>query len=340
MKPALSSPTIALIGCGAIADFFYIPALEKRPDLRSRLVVVDRDAGRADAVRQRLGAAAAFTDHREVLDRIRGAIIATPHHLHTPLTLDFVQSGVHVLSEKPLSETPEGVDQVVVAARENGVQVSVNHTRRLFSSFQEVQRLVSSGAIGELQRVDYVLGEPFGWPAETNTYFGQAAGGRGVLFDTGAHIVDLVCWFMGGEPELMSYEDDSFGGTEAVAKLDLRRGSAKAHVHLSWLSKLRNTYRLIGTDGALEGRVYEWSSYTRRDRNGKGRSVKTDRTRDFTHFADKLLDNFVAVIEEREAPIVSAGEVRPAISVIDQCYRNRRLMDLPWFDACTRLAHV
>lgn len=336
----MSSPTIALVGCGAIADSFYIPALEKRPDLRSKLIVVDRDEGRGNSVRDRLGAAEASTDHREVLDRVQGAIIATPHHLHTPLTLDFLRHGAHVLSEKPLSETPEEVDRVVETASQNGVQVSVNQTRRLFSSFQEVQRQVSGGAIGELQEIDYVLGEPFGWPAETNSYFGTAAGGRGVLFDTGAHVVDLVCWFMGGEPELVSYEDDSRGGTEAVAKLELRKGSAKARIHLSWLSKLRNSYRLVGSDGVLEGRVYEWSSYTHRDRSGEGRLIKSDKSRDFTHFADKLLANFVAVIAGREAPIVSAADVRPAISLIDQCYRNRRLMDMPWYDACSRLTHV
>ncbi len=194
----MPDPTIALIGCGAIADAFYIPAFENRPDLVRTLVVVDKDATRAESVRARLGAAAAATDHHEVLGRVKGAIIATPHHLHTPLTLEFVRSGAHVLSEKPLANTAAEVDQVVAAAAEHGVRVAVNHTRRLFTSFQEVHRLIQTGAIGELREIDYPLGEPFGWPAETNTYFGKAAGGRGVLFDTGAHIIDQVCWFMGG----------------------------------------------------------------------------------------------------------------------------------------------
>jgi predicted dehydrogenase len=333
-------PTIALVGCGAIAENFYLPALDKRPDLASSLIVVDRNAERAEAVRARLGAAAAAQDYRDIVDRVQGAIIATPHHLHTPLTLDFVSHGVHVLSEKPLAATAAEVDQVVSAAAENRVHVAVNHTRRLFTSFQEVQRLTASGAIGELLEIDYVLGEPFGWPAETNTYFGAAAGGRGVLFDTGAHIVDLVCWFMGGEPELVSYEDDSRGGTEAVAKLTVRRGSASGNIHLSWLSKLRNSYRVVGTNGSLEGRVYEWSSYTRRDKRGRTKSIRTDKAREFTHFAEKLLANFTAVIEGRESPIVSAADVRPAVSLIETCYARRASMAAPWYDACQRLAHV
>lgn len=334
------SAEIALIGCGAIAEAFYVPALSKRTDLTGSLVLVDRNLARAESVRARLGAAAAVDDHRKVLGNVSAAIVATPHHLHTPLTLEFVRSGVHVLCEKPLSQTPAEVDEIVSAAAEHGVHVAVNQTRRLFSSFQEVQRLVSTGAIGELTEIDYVLGEPFGWPAETNTYFGAAVGGRGVLFDTGAHIVDLVCWFMGGEPELVSYEDDSYGGTEAVAELELRKGSARARIRLSWLSKLRNRYRIVGTSGSLEGRVYEWSSFTRRDASGRARSVRTDRPREFSFFAEKLLANFVDAVEGRAAPLVSAADVRPAIAVIDACYARRARLAEPWYDAGRRLAHA
>lgn len=336
----MPAPAIALVGCGAIADQFYLPALEKRPDLIPSLTVVDKDIDRAESVRARLGAAAAVADHQEVLDRVQGAIIATPHHLHTPLTLEFVGQGVHVLSEKPLSHTAADVDRVVSAAAAHDVQVAVNHTRRLFTSFQEVQRLAASGAIGEIQEIDYVLGEPFGWPAETNTYFGAAAGGRGVLFDTGAHIVDLVLWYLGGDAELVSYEDDSRGGTEAVAKLTVRRGAATAKIHLSWLSKLRNTYRVVGSNGSLEGRVYEWSSYTRREKDGRTKSVRTDKGREFTHFADKLLSNFTDVIEGNASPIVSAADVRPAVALIEACYAQRASIVAPWYDAYERLAHV
>ncbi len=337
---AVPETSIAVIGCGAIFERFYLPALEKRSDLLSSLILVDTNAARAEAVRTRLGAAASATDYREVMTRVSGAIVATPHHLHTPLTLEFVERGVHVLCEKPLSRTAAEVDQVVAAAAANRVHVLVNQTRRLFPSSQEVRRRIADGAIGELREIDYVLGEPFGWPAETNTYFGAAAGGRGVLFDTGAHVVDLICWFLGGEPEIVSYEDDSRGGTEAVAEVRLRLGEVSARIRLSWLSKLRNTYRITGTRGSLEGRVYEASSFTHRDERGKTRSIKTDGPRGSSSFADRLLANFVGVLEGREQPIVSAGDVRPAISVIDACYARRSTMHEPWYDAAGVEAHV
>jgi len=46
------------------------------------------------------------------------------------------------------------------------------------------------------------------------------------------------------------------------------------------------------------------------------------------------------VLEGREQPIVAAGDVRPAISVIDGCYQRRSTMPEPWYDAAGILADV
>ena len=336
----MTTPTLALVGCGAIADAFHLPALQRRPDLAKSLILVDRDLARARAVQERLGAAAAVDDYRTIIGDVQGAIVATPHHLHRQITLDFVRAGKHVLSEKPLAETGAEVDEIVAAAERHGVQVAVNHTRRLFSSFQAIQREATTGGLGELREIGYVLGEPFAWPAATDSYFGAKHGARGVLFDTGAHIVDLVCWFLGGEPELTDYQDDSHGGTEAVARLTLKRGTATARIHLSWLSKLRNQFRLVGSAATITGGVYEWSSYTRRDANGRTRTVRTDQARTFEDFADMLITNFADVVAGRAAPIVAARDVRASVAVIDACYARRKRFAEPWHDACTRLAHA
>jgi predicted dehydrogenase len=336
----MPSPAVALVGCGAIAEEFYVPALQARPDLLGSLVLVDGDLERAESLRRRLGAAAAVSDHSEILERVQGAIVATPHHLHTPLTLDFVGRGVHVLCEKPLAESSNDVDRIVAAAAEHGVHVAVNQTRRLCPAFQEIRRLVQSGALGTIQEIEYVLGESFAWPAVSDSFFGTRARGRGVLFDTGAHIVDLVCWWLGGQPEVVSYADDSYGGTEAVARAQLRLDSANARIHLSWLSKLRNRYRLIGPEATVEGGVYDWSSFTLRRRGRAPRTVRMGKPQTFTDLATKLLANFTEVIAGRAAPLVPAGEVRPSIAVIESCYAHRSRIPEPWHEACERLSHV
>jgi predicted dehydrogenase len=291
---------------------------------------VDPDLARAQALRARLGARSAFSDYREALPGIAGALVLAPHHLHYPITLDLVRKGVAVLCEKPLAETPAEVDAIAEASHAHGAPVLVNQTRRLFSSTRAVRRLIEEGALGDLREIHYELGAPFDWPAATPAYF---RGGRGVLFDTGAHVVDLVCWWLGGEPELVEYADDARGGTEAVARLRLRLRGVEAHIHLSWLTKLRNVYRVVGSKATVEGGAYDWSGYVL-----SGRKVRTGRSwQAYEHFVDTLLDNFVQLIARCAMPLVTAADVRPAIAVIDACYRQRATLVEPWHDAWRRL---
>ena len=323
------APSIALIGCGAVAEAFYVPALRKRPGLARSLVLVDPDRARAESLRARLGARQAVADYKEIVGKVTGALVLTPHHLHVPITLELARHGVAVLCEKPLAETPAEVDAIVEAGRVHGVPVLVNQTRRLFPAAREVRRLIAEGALGELQEIHYELGAPFDWPAATPAYFR----GRGVLFDTGVHVVDLVCWWLGGEPEVVDYADDSRGGTEAVARVELRYGKVQAKIHLSWLAKLRNAYRIVGSKGTIEGGAYDGSTFML-----SNRKVRASRSwQGYEDFVGVLLDNFVQVIAGRAEPLVSAADVRAAIRVIDTCYARRRTLDEPWHDAWQRL---
>jgi predicted dehydrogenase len=327
-------PSIALIGCGAVAETLYVPALRRRPELARAMIVVDPDLSRANALRSRLRALDAVADYREIVPRVAGALVLTPHHLHYPITLDLARNGVPVLCEKPLAETPAEVDAIVEASRAHGAPVLVNQTRRLFPASCAVRRLIEEGALGEVREIRYELGAPFDWPAATPAYFRS---GRGVLFDTGAHVVDLVCWWLGGEPEIVEYADDARGGTEAVARLKLRLGGAEAHIHLSWLTKLRNAYRVVGSRATVEGGAYDWSSYVLTS-GGRARKVRASRSRHvYEDFVGLLLDNFVQVIAHRAAPLVTAADVRAAIALIDTCYRRRQTLEEPWHDAWQRL---
>lgn len=334
-----SDPIIALIGCGAISEALHLPALARRhASVASRMVLVDRDTQRARALAERFGAGSVCADYREILDRVDGVIVAVPRHLHHPIVLECVRHGLPVLCEKPLCETPEHAREILAEAERAGVPVALNQTRRLFPSVQKVRELIESGAIGRPKRLEYVLGEVFDWPAASHSYFGAgASGGRGILLEQGAHIVDLVCWWLGGQPQLTSYRDDSYGGTEAVAELQLESAGCHARIHLSWLSKLENGYRVEGETGSLAGGVYDFGS-VQMSSGGRTRTVKTDwQPRDFSEFGPVLIGNFLDVVTRGARPLVSARDVLPSLEIIDACYRHRERFAMPWHDAWQRI---
>jgi predicted dehydrogenase len=333
-------PRIALIGCGAISEVLHLPGLLRHPEVRSRLVLVDPATDRTAELAKQHGIASVSADYHEVLDRIDGAVVAVPPHLHHPVSLACLNHGVAVLCEKPLCEDAQHARELLEAAERADVALAVNQTRRLFPANRRIRELLAAGAIGRLTRIVYEMGEPFEWPAVSDAYFGAKGAGKGVLLDTGAHIVDLVTWWLGGQPQLTRYRDDSFGGTEAVAAVELEREGCRASIRLSWLSKLGNAYRIEGERGSIEGEVYDWASFIQRSADGRARRVRTDdRPKGFEDFGHRLIDNFIDVLTTGAEPLVSGRDVLPSIEIIDACYARRERFDLPWLTVGERAAH-
>ncbi len=338
-KASSTPPTIALIGCGAITKSFHLPALARYAAVVERAILVDRDVGRARELAHQYGITRVAGECREILNTVDGVIVATPHHLHHTISLDCVRNGVHVLCEKPLAESVHEIQEILTEAGRAGVSVSVNNTRRLYPSSQKIPQLIAEGQIGRPISVEFLEGAEFDWPSASGFYFASNGMGRGVLLDKGAHVLDLVCWWLGGKPGIISYEDDSLGGAEAVAELSFEFGDCRGKVHLSWLSKLRNSFRIRGKSGSIEGGIYDWRSLTIRSNTGRKSIIRTDSEhRTLSDFGKTIIDNFLAIITEGAQPLVSALDVADSIALIEECYARRSRFAMPWHDTLYRIS--
>lgn len=328
-----ASPTVAVIGCGAIARTTHIPALAQRPDVRERLVLVDQSIERAQDLARSYGIATTAADYREVLPSVDGVVIALPHHLHFPVALECLQAGIHVLCEKPLAASAREVSQLVAASEHAGVALAVNHVRRLFPPSEAARELLRQGAIGTVRFIGYYDGCKYDWPAASGFAFGLGGGGKGVLFDIGAHVLDLLCWWLGYPLRVTDYVDDSFGGSEAVAKVTLTDGTARAEVHLSWLAKLQNGFRIEGDAGVLTATLFDWETVQFVSTSGRRRSIPLkSRVRSVGDLGPVMIENFLDVIAHGAAPLVSGQDVAPSIALLEECYARRRRFAMPWHE--------
>lgn len=332
-----AAPTLALIGCGAVASAFYLPALTKHRGWLPRLVLVDDDLDRARALAAAFGVEHVAGSHREVPESVRGAVIAVPNALHYSVALDCLRAGRHVLCEKPLAEREVQARAMVDEAARAGVTLAVNHVRRAYPSCRHVQSLIRGGRLGELTRIEVSWGERFDWKATTGSYFGAAAAGRGVLADRGAHVLDLLCWWLGERPELVSYADDSLGGSEAVARVQLRHRACLIEVALSWLTAFDNIVRIEGTEATLTMGIYDWRSFSVANRGGGETETLTAPVGPLRDPRQLVIDDFLEVLGSGRPPLVPASEVVPSIALIEQCYSRRQRLPMPWFDTLHRL---
>jgi predicted dehydrogenase len=324
-----------VIGCGAIARSAHVPALAQRREIRERAVLVDHDRARAQALAAEFGIPTTATDYREVLGSVSGAVIALPHQLHFPVALDCLRAGVHVLCEKPLATTGAEAARLVAASRRARVGLAVNHIRRLFPPSQKVRELLRNGTIGAVRFIGYYDGAKYDWPTASGYAFGRRSGGKGVLFDIGAHVLDLICWWLGQVPRITDYVDESFGGSEAVAKVSFsdQPGTLRGEIHLSWLAKLANGFRIEGERGTITGSLFDWDRLELTSSTGHRTSIALDTgVRTIADIAPLILQNFLGVIAGEEVPLIPAREVVPSITLIEECYARRRRFAMPWHD--------
>ncbi|MGH7519653.1 MAG: Gfo/Idh/MocA family protein [Gemmatimonadales bacterium] len=336
-----AAPAVAVIGCGAIARTVHVPALAQRHDVRGRLVLVDQDRDRAKALAEEFGIATTAADYRDVLPAVQGVVIAVPHHLHFRIALDCLRAGVHVLCEKPLATSAAEAAELVAASEHAGVALAVNHVRRLFPPSEVTHELLQQGAVGNVRFVGYYDGAKYDWPTASGFAFGLQGDGKGVLLDIGSHVLDLICWWLGRPPRVTDYVDDSLGGSEAVAKVSFADGDVRGEVHLSWLAKLRNGFRIEGDAGVLTGSVFDWETLQLTSPSGRTTSIpiKT-RVRSVGDLGPTIVENFLAVIERGAAPLVSGRDVVPSIALIEQCYARRRRFAMPWRDDVERIRYA
>lgn len=328
------SPTIAIIGCGAITETFYLPAILKNKHVSNKLILVDSNEARLKQLSDKYNIQNVKTSYQDILGKVDGVIIAVPHHLHYKMSMDFLKHGAHVLCEKPLAVSFKEATEMVEQSVASNVTLSVNNTRRLFPSYRKIKDLIQNGSIGNLISIEYSNGFLFQWPTASGFYFNYKEGPpKGVLLDQGAHVLDLICWWMGNKPDVINSQNDSFGGCEGMAVVALKGGSCTVDVRLSWLSQLQNTFKIVGEEGTIEGGIEDWNYIKVKLRNGKDKIINTKcKEISYVDFGDKLVTNFIDVVRDIGIPLIPAIEVIPSIKLIEECYEVRTKLSTPWYD--------
>jgi len=195
---------LAVIGAGVMGSSHLrdITNLEN-----TQLVAVcDIDQKRADQYSQIYGVPA-FYDHRKLLEKgiADGVIIATPHYDHTPIAIDFMASGINVLTEKPIAVHTQDAKKMIAAyevSRQKypDLVFAIMFQQRTYGFWRKIKELIDNDELGKLARATWIITDWFrtqayydngGWRA---TWSGE---GGGVLLNQCPHNLDLYQWFVG-----------------------------------------------------------------------------------------------------------------------------------------------
>ena len=114
---------VAIIGCGGIANGKHMPSLSQLEAVEM-VAFCDIDQARAEKAAKEYGAhdAKVYTDYRELLEdkSIDVVHVCTPNKSHADISVAALDSGKHVMCEKPMAKTAADARRMLEAARRSG----------------------------------------------------------------------------------------------------------------------------------------------------------------------------------------------------------------------------
>jgi len=240
-----------IIGCGAIAQRRHLP--ECAANSHSLVAALaDPMADRVASLAKQYGGKP-YTDYKEMLGQadIDAVVVAGPNALHTEQTIAALNSGKHVLCEKPMATTREDARAMMAAAEKNKKFLMIGLNQRLMPPHVKAKEILQSGKLGKVLsfRTAFKHPGPEGWSVDAGKswFFKKGQAFMGVCGDLGVHKADLMRWLLGQE-----FTD--VGGF--ITTLDKRDPEGKL-IELD-----DNAYLTLKTAGGIIGSmILSWTNY-------------------------------------------------------------------------------
>jgi predicted dehydrogenase len=180
-------------------------------DSASFVGISDDDASRGRQAAQRFGVSF-FEDARRLFEAVDAAVICSENSSHARDTIAALESGVHVLCEKPLATTSGDALAMIRASEEAGRQLRVAFPVRYLPTVRHAREVVRSGSIGRILAVNGTNhGQiPGGW------FLDPASAGGGALMDHTVHVADALRWMLGAEAKSVYAEVGTFFGAGEI----------------------------------------------------------------------------------------------------------------------------
>lgn len=154
-----------------------------------------------------------FKDYRKAIasSGADAAVIVSPHSMHYEQGMACLDGGLHVLMEKPFVSGSVNAKEIIQHAEKCGLHLAVAYQRHLMGPYMYIRDLIQKGALGDIQYVcayqaqSWLKGTAGSWRQDPALSCG------GQLNDSGSHLLDVVLWTTGLEPETVSASIDNRG---------------------------------------------------------------------------------------------------------------------------------
>ncbi len=192
--------TVAIIGCGGIANGAHLPALQAMEDVRIKYGC-DIIEERAVAAKEKFPKIEqVITDYNVALadPEVQAVFVLTPNYTHYTVTMDALRAGKHVLCEKPITVNYPLSKEMADLANEKGLLLNIGVCNRYNRSVELLKQRVDAGEFGKIYNVHCSFRDWRCIPGLGGPFTTKSMSGGGVLIDWGVHFLDLILYIVGG----------------------------------------------------------------------------------------------------------------------------------------------
>lgn len=301
----------AVIGVGYLGKF-HAQKYAMLPDCEL-VAVADNNLETARGVAE-VSNTSAVADYRDLLGQVDAVSIAVPTNLHYRIARDFLESGAHVLVEKPMTVTLEEADELIRIAGANDLRLMIGHLERFNSA---------------LLGLDLTQGKPLFIESHRLAPFNPRANDVSVVLDLMIHDIDIILDIVDSEVERIDANGVTVltGDTDiANARLSFKNGCV-ANVTASRVSlKVERKMRMFMPNCYVS--VDFQNRVLTRHRKGEREMFPgiPEIISEESVFAngDALLEeirHFVECIQQRREPLVSGTAGRRALATATEITR-------------------
>lgn len=180
-------------------------------------------------------------------------VLATPHHCHAEQACAALGANIHVLCEKPLSDTLETARAIVAAAARSKGVLAVGFQLHFHPALRRIHHAIRSGELGSIHHIHCRVGT-YVTLVNSRTRYQQDM--RGALFLDYAHQPDILFWWLGKAPQGIYAAGGQGGNLPLQSNPNFAsvtcdyEGPLISTIHLNYLqAPERHEYEIVGDRG-------------------------------------------------------------------------------------------
>ena len=196
---------VGLIGVGQIVERVHLPILNNLTDV-TPAGIFDSNLERAVALARQYNIPNVCDSLDELLRlELDAVLVACPNNLHASSTIAALESGLHVLCEKPMATTLADAQAMLAAAKRTGQTLMIAFTNRFRPESIALHKMIQDGQLGHIRTIRCGWLRQQGVPGLGSWFTTRKQSGGGAFIDLGSHLIDLAVWY-GGRPVVLDVQ--------------------------------------------------------------------------------------------------------------------------------------